>query len=97
MATIANAPLRTFLETMDADTVAFVTFCLEEMTQIKGTQQFQWFCASKRKAMALAQSLVHLGNTKIAIKKVDPMNEQVDPKYHLGDPMYQLTMTVSAN
>jgi hypothetical protein len=81
--TIANAPLKTFLETMDQDTASFVTFCLDEMAQTKGTPQFQWMCASKRKAMALAQSLVHLGNTKIAIKKVDPM--------------YQLTMTVSAN
>jgi len=73
--TANNAPLRTFLEKMDQETVSFVTFCLDELMQITDTERSaQWMCASKMKAMALAQSLVHLSkDAKIAIKKVDPV------------------------
>jgi hypothetical protein len=70
-----NASLRTFLETLDAETVSFVTFCLDELAQTKetGERSALWMCATKKKAMALAQSLIHVCNAKIGIKKADPV------------------------
>lgn len=77
----ANA---SFLEKLDEETGSFVTSCLSKITSERSSA-IEWICGSKKKAVALRQSLTHVsGVAKVETNKC---------KRSKFDSTYKVTLT----